>query len=396
MNVHPAIFLAAAYIRRHAWKAFLVVLSLTTMMVLPAGVSLMVRTFEQHLVSRSSETPFVLGARGSQLDLVLHGLYFSGPPPEYISYGHSQKIRSVGTAEIYPVFNRHSAQKIPVVGVTLEYFDYRNLEIADGSSCSFLADAVLGARVARKLGLNPGDTIITDSDNVFNIAGNYPLELKITGVLKESGSPDDTVIFVDLKTAWLIEGIGHGHQEISSQTPEKFILEKDADSRSMTTNAAVLPFTRITPENRASVHFHGNMEDFPLTQILIVPQDDKSASILEGRYVDRSLPVQLVRPDVVIRDLMGVVFQIQKFFAALMVLVGFTTLLLLGLVISLSLRLRQREMHTFFVMGCSPARQFQILITEILIYFLTAASLTVITLWFLHSRSDLWLHLLIK
>lgn len=392
MNCPPVLYLAGAYIRRHIWKSILVISSLIVLIAFPAGVHLMVRTFELQLVERSQQTPFILGARGSQLDLVLHGLYFKGKPPTAIQYGELENLKSIGLAQSYPVHARHTARGLPVVGVTLEYFTYRNLICEQGRKFSILAEAVLGSRAADALGLDIGDTLVTDSDNVFNIAGSYPLELNITGILQFSDSPDDEVIFVDIKSAWLMDGIGHGHQAVDESLSQSLILSKEG--KNIQTNAALLPYTRITSENIRSIHFHGNEAEFPLTQVLVVPENEKSASILAGRYISDTSMVQLVRPDLVVHELLGVVFRVKSFFNAQIWVVGITTLLLVGLVISLSLRLRQKEMKTFFVLGCSPSRQFQLLAAEILLYVISASLVSACLLIFLNHHSTFWLRLL--
>ena len=37
----------------------------------------------------------------------------------------------------------------------------------------------------------------------------------MSGVLEPTGTADDRVIFVDLKTSWIMAGHGHGHQDLS-------------------------------------------------------------------------------------------------------------------------------------------------------------------------------------
>ena len=65
--------------------------------------------------------------------------------------------------------------------------------------------SVIGADVAKQLSLKTGDSLISTPETVFDIAGIYPLKMNIVGVLKQSHTPDDRAVFVDLKTAWIIE-----------------------------------------------------------------------------------------------------------------------------------------------------------------------------------------------
>ena len=54
-----------------------------------------------------------------------------------------------------------------IVGTTLEYFDFRDLEVTRGRQMALLGEAVLGARVAARLDLEPGDTVVSAPQNLF-------------------------------------------------------------------------------------------------------------------------------------------------------------------------------------------------------------------------------------
>ena len=42
-------------------------------------------------------------------------------------------------------------------------------------------------------------------ENLFDIAGVYPLKMEVVGILEATHTSDDLGIFVDLKTAWIIQ-----------------------------------------------------------------------------------------------------------------------------------------------------------------------------------------------
>jgi putative ABC transport system permease protein len=240
-----------------------------------------------------------------------------------------------------------------VVGTTLDYFDFRQLEILQGQMFALIGQCVLGAEAARTLNLGPGDTITSSPEAMFDIAGVYPLKMTIAGVLSESNSADDRAVFVDIQTAWIIGGLGHGHTDVTRTQDESVILKKDAAN--VTANAKLMQYQEITEDNIDSFHLHGDPADFPLTAVLAVPVDDKSATILQGRYLDTDNPYQIVRPAEVIDALLATIFKIRTVLDGIIVLVGFATLLSLVLVFSLSLRLREKEIDTIFKLGASRA-----------------------------------------
>jgi putative ABC transport system permease protein len=130
-------------------------------------------------------------------------------------------------------------------------------------------------------------------------------------------------------------------------------------------SAALVQYTRITEQNRASFHFHGRPESFPLTAVLAVPPDERSGVLLAGRYQGAEAPAQILTPVEVVRELMELVFRVKRFFDLGAVLIGTVTGLLIALVILLSLRLRRREMETMFKLGCSRFTIFRLQAAEL-------------------------------
>jgi putative ABC transport system permease protein len=119
-----------------------------------------------------------------------------------------------------------------------------------------VGDAVLGAAVADRLGLEPGDALVSSPENLFDLAGVYPLKMNVVGVLKKSHTSDDLAVFVDLKTAWIIEGLGHGHQDLVKSQDTSVILNRT--EKNVTANAKLQIYTEISKLNLDSFHFHGD------------------------------------------------------------------------------------------------------------------------------------------
>jgi len=371
--------LALRYIAFHRWKTTLLVLAILLTTFLPAAVRLLLNQFERSLVARAASTPLVLGPKGSGVDLTLHTLHFRAAPRDDLKFGECQALQESGRCLAIPLFQRFTASKFPLVGTSLEYFEFRQLPLASGRNFALLGECVLGSEVARQLKLGPDDQLLSDRENVLDIAGLYPLKLNITGVLAATDSADDRAVFVDLKTAWVIAGLGHGHQDLVSETDEGKILARD--DQKIVASAAVLPYTEINAANRDSFHFHGSENDFPLTAVIVAPNDQRAADLLTADYAVSSQTAQLVSPRQMIDELLQVVFRIQRFFDANALLVLVATGLLLILVVLLSLKLRAEEMQTMFKLGCSRATIGLLQLGELAIVFLLAGALLATALW---------------
>lgn len=347
------LYLAWRYLSFYKARSLVLICCITIIAALPLVLETLVKESERQLSSRAQSSPLLIGAKGSSLDLVMNSLYFSEEQPEHINMEAVDQVLESDLAAPIPLHIRYRARAFPVVGTTLDYFDFRQLEIKQGQMFSLIGQCVLGAAVARTLNLGPGDSITSSPEAMFDIAGVYPLKMTIAGVLIETDSADDRAVFVDIQTAWIIGGLGHGHTDVTRTQDDSVILKKE--STNVTANAKLMQYQEITEDNIDSFHLHGDPANFPITAVLAVPGDDKSATILQGRYLNADNPYQIVRPTEVIDALLANIFKVRTVLDGIIVLVGFTTLLALVLVFSLSFRLREKEIETIFKLGASRA-----------------------------------------
>ena len=373
MSAAGTFLLVRRYLAFHRAKTAILLACVTTTLALPLTVRLLVRRFEAGLLQRAKATPLVLGARGSRIDLVLHALHFRAAAPGSIAAEATERIRASGLATPIPLQARFTAAGRPLVGTSLDYFDFRGLRVARGQGLLRLGDCVVGAEAARALKVEPGGRLMTDPENVFDIAGSYPVNLRVMGVLAAAGTPDDAAVFVDVKTAWLVQGLAHGHMDVAAATNEDLILTRSASN--VVANAALPQFVEVTETNLASFHFHGDPGTFPLTAVIAVPKDRKSETLLRGRFQSAGTVEQILVPSAVVAELMGMVFRVKGFFDANMAMVSGSTLLFLALVVLLSLRLRRREMEILHMLGCSKGLMVRLQVVELLLVCAVSAAL---------------------
>jgi len=178
---------------------------------------------------------------------------------------------------------------------------------------------------------------------------------------------------VDLKTAWVIQGLGHGHQDVTKIEDTTLILKRTESNVSAT--AKLFHYTEITEKNMASFHFHGNLSAYPISALIALPYDTKSGTILRGRYLSKEETQQIVKPEEVIAGLLQNIFRIKNVLDAVIAVVALATVLAVILVFALSLRLRQREIQTIFKIGCSRMTIVKLMAAEIMIIVLASAVL---------------------
>ena len=146
------------------------VLSITLILYIPTGLRVLVHQSQEQLTARAAATPLLIGAKGSPLELVLNSLYSGAEVPEQMQYGEVAKVRETGFADPIPMYVRYHAQQDPIIGTTLDYFGFRGLHIAGGQMMTRLGDSVLGAEVAKRRGISPGESVTSSPESVFDLA----------------------------------------------------------------------------------------------------------------------------------------------------------------------------------------------------------------------------------
>lgn len=344
-----ALLIGWRYLLFHRIKTGLLIACITMVFFLPIALRILVQHTERQLSARAEATPLIIGAKGSPLELTLNSLYFSTKVPERFAYGESSLVDESGLAAAIPLYVRYQVRRHPIVGTTLDYFDFRELALDEGSLMQRLGDCVVGARFAEREKIKPGDSVVSSPETVFDLAGTYPLKMRVTGVLLPNNSPDDNAVFTDIKTTWIIEGLAHGHTDLADPAERAGVLKRDGSR--ITANASVVQYNEITEANIDSFHFHGDTSSFPITAVIADPNDEKSGAILMGRYLEDEDPRQIIKPRIVVDELLATILTVQRYVTMGMTVLGAATLATTAMVFLLSLRLRRREFATLHKIG---------------------------------------------
>ncbi|MEM6796202.1 MAG: ABC transporter permease [Acidobacteriota bacterium] len=411
LPLQDAFFLSLRSLRGAPWRSLTLVLGTSVALFLPLFTYNAAARLEVELLERARSSPVLVGRKGDEFDLAMSSLYFRGQIRDTVRFAERRRLGEYGLA--VPLFVAYSVSGTPLVGTSIEYFEARELEVAEGRVPVLLGEVVAGAAVAERLRLEVGDRVRSDLTNLYNLAGAYPLLLEVVGVLEHAGSPDDEAFFTDIKTTWILEGRLHGHEEVTEETSiegeddeENRILgalmrgetagadgapdpEEPADpgqapdsgegsgaeasadeaadaelaeagdgedgaieaNENLEASAAIFLFAELTPENRGSFHMHGSEDDAPVGSFLILPEDRKAHDQLLG---DLALDEthQAVRPVEVIGTVLEIVLRLRDGLSLYFFLVAASTLGFFTLVISLSLRLRRQEIQLMRRLGC--------------------------------------------
>ncbi len=365
---------------RRVWfdrvRCGILALCLALALFLPLATALLVARHERELLARSDATPLVAGAQQSRFDLVLGALTFRAPKLAPIPWSEFEALAESGQALCVPLHLGTSARGRPLVGTTPEYFELRGLELAQGTRPLVLGDVALGADVARELGLGPGDALPSDPRELYDLSRPASQRLTVCGVLEPSASADDGAGFVDVKTAWLLEGLIHGHGDASA-LDERLVLARAPGA--VTLSGELVELQEVTPANQQSFHGHADPGAAPLAAILVVPRDARAHTLLKAR-LNASERWQMVEPRAVVAELQGLVLRVKALLDGLFGLLGLSTLALTLLVLWLSARMRAPEARMFERIGAARASLRWLQALEIAMIALLGAGLALVAL----------------
>jgi putative ABC transport system permease protein len=369
-------YLAIKYLQFHRLRTLILFASIGLILYLPAGLHRLIVESEIQMMERADATPLIIGAKGNSTDLVINTLYFEQTEIDALEMRILDDLDETGFGYSIPMVSYFNARGFSIIGTNLDYFNFRKLSVGEGRNLRYVGECVLGSRVAERLGLAPGDSLVSSPENFMDLAGVYPLEMEVVGILKPSNTPDDLAVFTDLKTNWIMMGLGHGHQDMQEVKDPTLIL--DRDSSNVIASPKLFLYNKIDGRNSDSFHFHGDINTYPITSVLFVPDDDKASTLLRGRFEAGEMSDQIVVPSLIVDNLLQNIFRIKQIFNTVFILVGLATFFILGLIVVLTLRLRKDELYTMFTIGSSRNKTMEIIGFELLVLILLSLGVAII------------------
>lgn len=346
------VYLAYRHARTQRLQSLILIACLAIATALPLSTSMLMTRYDRTLRERAEQTALVAGARGSRFDLVLATTHFRLASVVPTTFGLAMDIQEQGLGLAIPMSVRHTARGHVVVGTGIEYTELRGFRYQQGGWPTTFGECVLGAAVARAEGLAVGNAIFSDQEDLYDISKAPAIRLRVVGVLAPTGGPDDAVVFVDIATAWLLDGIVHGHDDVVSigqQDPKKVLGRTGTDTA---LSGAVIEYQEVDPGQLDSYHMHADPRSLPITSVLIVPDDQRAATLLTTE-INLSKTEQVVSPAKVTDELLSYVVRIKSVIDAVSAAFIVTNILLAVLVLMLSFRMRERERQTMSRIGCS-------------------------------------------
>ena len=195
-------------------KIVLIVISI----VISACVALLAYNISEQVddgfKSTAAYYDIIIGPAGSSTQLAMNTMFFTDKPLGTISYEYVENLRAdMRINAVVPFTMGDSYNGAKIVGTEPVFLDGRAL--SDGEMFDAKFECVLGSAVAKKYGLSLGDELITSHGLAEGGHAHESNPLKVVGILKQTNTSYDNVIFTAVETVWATHD--HGGEEEHTQ-----------------------------------------------------------------------------------------------------------------------------------------------------------------------------------
>ena len=193
-------------------QIILIVLSI----VISAGIGVLAfnvaTQVDEGITNNAGYYSAIIGPAGSQTQLAMNSMYFTDSPVGTIPYAVVSALqRDQRVTSVIPFAMADSYNGYGVVGTTPEYLATKSVAKGEMFSATNTLEAVVGSNVAKYCGLSVGDMIYTS----HSVGGTdtHAQGLTVVGILEESHSSFDNMVFTQIKTLWAMHDHGEGDHE---------------------------------------------------------------------------------------------------------------------------------------------------------------------------------------
>jgi len=304
----------------------------------------------------------VVGAKGSPMQLILSGVLHVDVPTGNVPLKEIQELaKHPMVAQVIPISLGDNFQAYRIVGTSTDYIHHYDAQLAQGRLWTEPMQVVLGATVARKLGLQLGLQLgqtFVGSHGLGpggHLHGDSPYT--VVGILQPSASVLDRLILTDTASVWKV------HED----------------------------YTALDDDDRAAMQ-----EEREIT-LALVRYTTPMAALTFPRYVNSSTDMQAAAPALEITRLLhmlGLGTDVLRAFAAVLL---FTAGLSVFIALWSAVRERRADLALLRMLGAPPRRVAALLLCEALWLGLLAGALglllgqgcTAALGWFLQLDSTL-------
>jgi putative ABC transport system permease protein len=316
---------------------------------------------------------FVLGAKGSPLQLILANVYHIDAPTGNIKVSEAQRIiKNPTVKEAIPLAYGDNYEGWRIVGSTPRYAEFYGVKLKEGKVFETPFEVTVGSYAAKELGLKLGQTFKSNHglDKEGEEEEGHDQLFTVVGIYEASGTVIDRLILTPVESIWEVHD--HGDHEESAHAGIVSAEEHDAEHTEEAhehehngedhDHEAEHSDEHSHEEEHAHEEDHAHEEEREVTAYLLIKRLPMAPMILP--QLVKNTNMQLALPAIEINRLnenFGIGMSVVKAVAILIMVISF-----LSVFISLfnALRERQYELAILRTLGGRRIQLFMLILLE--------------------------------
>ena len=191
-------------------QVFLIILSI----VISAGIAVLAfnvaTQVDEGITNNAGYYSAIIGPAGSNTQLAMNTMYFTEEPVGTIPYSVVTSLQQDSrVTAVIPFAMADNYNGYGVVGTTPAFLDGKPIAQGELFAADSTMQVVVGSNIAKYNSLKIGDVIYTSHS--ANSSDLHTQGMTVVGILKETHSSYDNIVFTQLKTLW--EMHDHGEEE---------------------------------------------------------------------------------------------------------------------------------------------------------------------------------------
>lgn len=329
-------------------RNFLTIFSILVSVMLIISVQNLTTQLKSNVVENAGVYDILVGAPGSSIQLVLNTIFYYDAPIANINIEYYESLQKDSrVANVVPIGMGDNYNGYKIIGTSNDFFTDK-YKLKSGELFKNNGEAVIGSTVAKITGLKVGDKFsgmhgLTGEGG--HVHGDF--QYTVVGVLEQTKTPSDTVIYTDIESLWTVHGLEHNEHN------ENDDMEMD-------------------DEHDESMH--GNSSENLITALL-VKTTSLSNQVMVTNDLNKNNDIQAINPAATLRKLLVmlnageiVVTLVAYVSIFLSIIVLFTTML------SASIE-RRKDISILRALGANRKTVFKTILLETLIIAIIGAVL---------------------
>ena len=194
-------------------QVILIILSI----VISAGIAVLAfnvaTQVDEGITNNAGYYSAIVGPAGSSTQLAMNSMYFTDEPVGTVPYSIVTTLQQDSrVTQVIPFAMADNYNGYGVVGTTPAFLQSKDLRAGEMFAADETLQVVVGSNIAKYNSLEVGDVIYTSHS--ANGSDLHTKGITIVGILKESHSSYDNIVFTQLKTLWEM----HDHSDLEEES----------------------------------------------------------------------------------------------------------------------------------------------------------------------------------